>query len=222
MMKNSWILFIVSVLLCISCEKKQQKLAFVGMKIEPTISDDGQAISDTILHKVLPFSFINQDGKTITEKEMQGKITIVDFFFTTCPTICRDMTGNMVELQKMLQGEEGIMILSHSVNPTYDSPKILKEYADSYGANTKNWHFLTGEQKAIYKQGFDSYFINANKDELAPGGFLHSEFFVLVDKNGHLRSRRDEHGNIKAMYDGTKAEEVKMLYQDIKRLQKEQ
>jgi protein SCO1/2 len=224
MHKISSLLFasIIGLMTFISCTPNEKQLAYVGVKVETDIDDNGNVIMDTVRHRVPEFSFINQNGKTITHKDFEGSIYVVDFFFTTCPTICKDMTGNMIELQKMTKGMENLRFLSHSVNPEYDTPEVLMNYAKSYGADLSNWDFVTGEKSAIYTQGLKGYFVEAEEAELAPGGFLHSEFFVLVDKKGHIRSRKDKHGNIKAMYDGTNAEDVKMLYQDIKTLQKEE
>lgn len=213
-------LFIV-LLAFTACKKNKKELSFVGLNLETNVDENGKLVLDTIIHKVPDFKFINQDGKTITNKDLEGNIYVADFFFTTCPTICKDMTGNMIELQKMTQGTKNLRFISHSVNPTYDTPEILKAYAKSYGADLSNWDFVTGDKEEIYTQGLKGYFVEAEEAELAPGGFLHSEFFVLVDKNGHIRSRKDRKGNVIAMYDGTNKEEVKKLYQDIKLLLKE-
>ncbi len=216
--------YILIALICgiVSCQKPNQKnLAYVGMKIETNYDDKGKLVIDTLKHKIPEFALVNQDNDLVTNHKLKGRVYVADFFFTTCPSICKTMSGNMVELQKMLAGTQDFRIVSHSVNPEYDTPRILKEYADKMGAATNNWDFLTGEKEEIYSLGLKGYFAEAEESELAPGGFLHTENFVLVDREGYIRSRVDEKGNVKAVYDGTNSEDIKLLYQDIKTLLKE-
>lgn len=221
-MINRLFIFIVLVFGIISCQKKSdKKLAYVGLKIETNYDDQGNLVIDTLKHRIPEFALVNQDNDLVTNEKLKGKVYVADFFFTTCPSICKTMSGNMVELQKMLAGTKDFHIVSHSVNPEYDTPKILREYAETMGAKTINWDFLTGEKEEIYSLGLQGYFAEAEESELAPGGFLHTENFVLVDREGYIRSRVDEHGNIKAVYDGTNSEDIKLLYQDIKTLLKE-
>mgnify|MGYP000086872636 CR=1 FL=1 len=221
-MRNNTIwmcLFCLSVIsVLISCGNAgKNKLAYVGESLQ--LNDAGKL--DTVLHTIPVFSFMNQDSVLVTSADYAGKIYVADFFFTSCPTICKEMSGNLVELQKIVSIFPEVHILSHTVNPDFDTPDVLKKYAEDLGANTLNWNFVTGEKEVIYKQGLEGYFIEAEKSEIAPGGFLHSELFVLVDKQGHIRSSRDEFGNPIAAYDGTNHEDVKKLIQDIKTLVKE-
>lgn len=223
-MKTNFLLFLkisLMALVVLSCEKTSNKLAYVGVKIESNYDKDGNLVIDTLKHKIPEFALINQANDLVTNEKLKGKVYVADFFFTTCPTICKTMSGNMVELQKLMSGTKDFHIVSHSVNPEYDSPKILQEYADKMGAKTHNWDFLTGDKEAIYTLGIKGYFSEAEESELAPGGFLHTENFVLVDREGYIRSRKDENGNVKAVYNGTDVEDVKLLAQDIKRLLKE-
>lgn len=194
--------FIVLVALLASCNSpKKPSLPFLGPK---EISETG----DTLYHTITPFSFLSQDSAIITEEYLKGKITIVDFFFTTCPTICPIMTTNMVELQKELKEIEGIQFLSHTVDPETDTPNKLKRYAKRRNANLKNWQFVTGPKEDLYIQGLRSYLVSTQEDALAPGGFLHSSFFALVDQNLKLRG----------VYDGTNDEEIKKLKKDLNTL----
>ncbi len=194
--------FIVLVALLASCNSpKKPSLPFLGPK---EISETG----DTLYHTIAPFSFLSQDSAIITEEYLKGKITIVDFFFTTCPTICPIMTTNMVELQKELKEIEGIQFLSHTVDPETDTPNKLKRYAQRRNANLKNWQFVTGPKEDLYTQGLRSYLVSTQEDALAPGGFLHSSFFALVDQNLKLRG----------VYDGTNDEEIKKLKKDLNTL----
>lgn len=194
--------FIVLVALLASCNSpKKPSLPFLGPK---EISETG----DTLYHTITPFSFLSQDSAIITEEYLKGKITIVDFFFTTCPTICPIMTTNMAELQKELKEIEGIQFLSHTVDPETDTPNKLKRYAKRRNANLKNWQFVTGPKEDLYTQGLRSYLVSTQEDALAPGGFLHSSFFALVDQNLKLRG----------VYDGTNDEEIKKLKKDLNTL----
>ena len=162
-----------------------------------------------------PFRFTNQDGKTITNADYKGKIYVADFFFTTCPGICKIMTGNMKRLQDEFVKNEDFALLSHTVNPERDTVETLRKYATEKGADTKNWNFVTGTKDSIYTIA-ESYFANASPDSLAPGGFLHSEYFILVDKQGRIRCREEDDGNIKAVYDGTSTSDMNKLKEDIK------
>lgn len=218
---NRFYIILTLVIAMMSCQKSEKKLAYVGVNIETNYDDNGKLVIDTLKHKIPDFALINQDNDLVTNEKLKGKVYVADFFFTTCPSICKTMSGNMVELQKMMSGTKDFHILSHSVNPEYDSPKILKEYAETMGAKTINWDFLTGDKETIYSLGLKGYFAEAEESELAPGGFLHTENFVLVDKHGYIRSRVDDNGNVKAVYDGTNSQDVKLLYQDIKTLLKE-
>ncbi len=165
--------------------------------------------------KIPPFSFTNQDGKTITNADYKDKIYVADFFFTTCPGICKIMTGNMLRLQKEFKDNKDFYLLSHTVNPERDTVETLRRYARDKGADTRNWNFVTGTKDSIYKIA-ESYFANVMPDSLAPGGFLHSEFFILVDKEGKVRCRKEDDGNVKAVYDGTSESDMKKLIDDIK------
>lgn len=180
--------------------------------------------------KVPEFSFTNQDGKTISNKDYEGKVYVVEFFFTTCPTICPRMNANMVDIQnhfKEFQDDFGIA--SFTINPLYDTPEVLKAYAEQYGVNNPNWHFMTGDKDAIYQLANIGFNIYAGENEEAEGGFEHSGNFALVDKNGFLRSRKDKFGNPKIFYKGIvseaekfdedgEEEEISILKEDIKKL----
>ncbi len=209
---------LLAVLFCVagiySCStKKNQNLAFVGPQ---------QIVKgDTIFHKVPEFTLVNQNKDSISNSDLAGKVYVADFFFTTCPSICPIMTNNLVKVQRALKGEDNFALVSHTVNPEFDREGILQEYAAKMHADTSNWDFLTGTKEAIYNTAFHGYFANAGEDELAPGGFLHSEYFILVDAQGRVRSGYDKQGNVKGVYDGTNDQDVLQLIQDIKKLLKE-
>ncbi|WP_333696673.1 SCO family protein [Flavobacterium sp.] len=148
------------------------------------------------------FSLTNQDGKTITEKDFEGKVYLVEFFFSTCPTICPVMNQNMVELQNHFEGESNFGIASITINPDYDSSQVLKAHAQHLGVKNPNWHFLTGDKKYIYdiaNKGF-TIFVGENKE--MDGGFEHSGLFALIDKKGKIRCRKDNSGNPIVYYSG--------------------
>lgn len=183
--------------------------------------------------KVPDFSFTDQNGNTITNKDYEGKVYLVEFFFTTCPTICPRMSKNLVQIQNNFQGYEDFGVASFTINPDNDTPEVLKEYAKKYGMTNPNWHLMTGDIDAIYElanQGFNLY---TAKDDQAAGGFEHSGNFALIDKNGFIRSRRDAFGNPKIYYNGIISEEEKyddegvkeeitILKEDIAKLLKEE
>ncbi|AKA35555.1 SCO family protein [Flagellimonas lutaonensis] len=182
--------------------------------------------------KVPPFSFLNQDSVLVTDKDYLGKVYVVEFFFTTCPTICPVMTKNLVELQNTFAYTEDFGVASFTINPRYDTPTVLKKYAEKNGITDPDWHLLTGDQDEIYRLAEEGFYIVANEVEDAPGGFEHSGMFALVDKEGYIRSRKDGFGNPLIYYRGTitqeqgtnaegEEEQISLLKEDIKKLLKE-
>lgn len=172
--------------------------------------------------KTIPeFLFTNQDNLQISNADFKGKVTVVEFFFTTCPTICPIMNRNMQILDKEYHQNENFAIASFSINPEYDTPKILKEYAEQYQVKSLNWHFLTGDKDEIYELANVGFNLYTKQMENAPGGFEHSGHFALIDKDGFIRSRSDAHGNPMIFYQGTELNEVELLKEDIKKLLEE-
>ncbi|EAS20813.1 conserved hypothetical protein [Flavobacteria bacterium BBFL7] len=174
-------------------------------QFDPTLVDDSMLFVKKY-HKVAPFKLINQNGDTITENDYKNKIYVADFFFTTCPTICPTMTKNMSVLQEEFKDDEEVVFLSHSVTPEYDTPAILKAYAVEKGVLDYKWNLVTGKKEEIYNLARKSYL--AVKDAPYGGQYdmVHTENFILVDKEGRLRSRT---------YDGTDMEEIEALIDDI-------
>jgi protein SCO1/2 len=165
------------------------------------------------------FSFINQDSVTITRDSLLGSIYVANFFFTSCPTICPTMTRNMSYLQDKLSVYPNIRFLSHTVDPYNDTPEKLSNYVrlmqqKNVSIDLTNWDFVTGEKDKLYESAAN-YFVNASVDSLAPGGFLHSEYFILIDKQGRVRSGIDINGNVVGAYDGTNEVQMKDLINDI-------
>lgn len=169
-------------------------------------------------HTIPEFQLVNQEGELMGSDFYKGKVYVAEFFFTTCPSICLIMNQNMTLVQKSFIGRPDFGIASFSVNPEYDTPEILADYGKRIGAVHPNWHFFTGDQKEIYDLGLKGFFVNASEDEVAPGGFLHSEYFILVDRDGRIRSRLDEYGNPRMVYDGTNSEHVQQLITDAELL----
>lgn len=167
---------------------------------------------DTVYHSVAPFKFINQDGIYVTDKNYEGKIYVADYFFTTCKSICPKMANELQRIQEKFQYSKGLVqILSHTVNPENDSVPVLKSYSEMVHADTKMWNFVTGDKKELYDMARYSYLVNAMQGDGGKDDFIHSELFVLVDKEKHIRG----------IYDGTNIKEVNNLLDDIKVLMAE-
>ena len=163
-------------------------------------------------HQIPPFELINQNGETITQSDFEGKIYVADFFFTTCPGICPKMTANMADVQNAFLDDESVLLLSHSVTPTRDSIEALKSYALAKGVVDTKWHLATGDRSLIYELGRKFYFAEEDLGlEKGEDDFLHTENFLLVDGQGHLRG----------IYSGLNKTDVQQLIADIKTLQRE-
>jgi protein SCO1/2 len=164
------------------------------------------------------FLLTDQNKKEISNKDYDGKVYVVEFFFSTCPTICPIMNQNMLTIQNEFFGNPNFGIASITINPENDTVEVLKKHAEELGVKSTNWHFLTGDQKYIYEianKGFNLY-AGENKD--ANGGFEHSGLFALIDKEGNIRCRKDKFGNPILYYDGLDKKGVKAIIEDIKKL----
>ena len=176
-------------------------------------------------HKIADFSFINQNNEVVINDSLNGNIYIANFFFTLCPTICPVMTKNMAYVQSKLSVYPNIKFLSHTVDPLNDTPERMLNYVaelknKNVNISLSNWDFVTGEKDELYTIA-QSYFVNVSMDSLAPGGFLHSEYFVLVDKEGRVRSGVDQYNNVVGVYDGTNDAQMKDIVNDVKVLMAE-
>ena len=156
-------------------------------------------------HTIADFSLINQNGETITQDFYKNKIYVADFFFTTCPTICPVMTENMVYLQSQIANDKDVLLLSHSVTPDIDSVAQLKKYALEKGVNDKKWNLVTGDKKHIYELARKSYLAVKTDGDGGPFDMIHTENFILIDKDRRIRGT----------YDGTNKEEMDKLLQDL-------
>ena len=179
--------------------------------------------------KVPDFSFINQDSMVISNEDYKGKVFVVDFFFTTCPSICPLMSKNLVEIQEEFREFENFGLASFTINPQYDTPSVLKRYAENYGISDMDWHLLTGDLEQVYDLANTGFNMYAAKDDQVFGGFEHSGMFALIDKQGYIRSRLDDFGNPIIYYRGTiseqqeisdegESQQISILKEDIRKL----
>lgn len=162
-------------------------------------------------HRVRPFSFVDQDGNTVTQETLAGKVYVVEYFFATCEGICPKMNENLNTVYRQFKGDPRVMFLSHTVDPEEDSSSALKEYSKRFEADSRQWKFLTGDKKALYDQARYSYLISAEDDTSGLSidkDFIHDNHFVLVDTSGRIRG----------MYDGLQAQEMIKLAGDIRSL----
>lgn len=190
----------------ISCGNDAPKtLPIIGERLGLT------ATGDTIYPTIPDFSFINQNGETVTNADFKGKIYVVDFFFTHCPTICPKVTAQMLRVHDRFKDSSGVLLLSHSIDPKHDTIGRLKEYAGKLGVVAPKWQFVTGEKDSIFGIA-DDYFSIAKENAEAPGGFDHSGRLILVDKKRHVRS----------FCDGTDAKDVDRFMGDVQTLLREQ
>ena len=201
MIKN---LFVLVLLLIVGCAEKTEikNLPIFGNKEFLEGVD-----VDTLYHTIPSWSFQNQYGDTINSDSYKGKIHVVDFFFSHCPTICPAMTMNMVKLQKSAK-DLNIGFVSFTVDPQKDSSERLLWYQDAFGINGDNWNLLTGNQSLIYQLGVNGFLVPNQEDALAPGGFLHSEKMMLIDAKSRIRG----------YYVGTDEYQIKVLLNDIRKL----
>lgn len=189
-------------------------ILFLGFYLTVTWIIPGYGkVTYPVLSDVQPFSFVDQDGRTITNKDVAGKVYVAEYFFTTCKGICPKMNTNLKSVYEKYKSEPGFLILSHSVDPVTDSVARLKKYADSLGVDSKHWLFLTGNKDSLYVAARVSYLLDDPKNNLTPieEQFIHTQFFALVDKSGKVRK----------IVDGLEKEELKQMDQAIDHLLKE-
>ncbi len=186
-----------------ACSPKNEKLPIFGEH-----EFNGK---DTVYHTIAPFQFVDQDSAAVTNATFKGKIYVADFFFTSCRTICPIMKTQMLRVYEATKDMDDVLILSHTIDPEYDTVALLRDFADRLGVESKHWHFVTGVKDSIFKIAQTSYFATALEDKTEPDGYIHSGAFLLIDKLGRIRGK----------YDGTKEQDVNQLIADIKRLRSE-
>jgi len=191
-------------------KKKQRLQVFQPSDVNPELVDaDMQRTAKA--HRIADFKLVDQTGDTITNADFEDKIYVADFFFTTCPSICPKMTANLTELSKFYSQDEDIMFLSHSVTPQIDSVPVLAEYGVKNGADPKKWKLTTGSKKHIYELARRSYFAVTTEGDGGESDFIHTENFILVDKERKIRG----------FYDGTSKDDMERLKEDIEILRYE-
>lgn len=209
--RNSIILLLLlSFIFACNEHKESDKPTLLLPVLGPKKSADTNG-TDTIYHTIGNFKLINQNKDTVSEKTTENKIYVANFFFATCQSICPEMSTQFTRVQEEFKNTTDFLILSHSVNPLHDTAEVLAAYAGKYGAINNKWHLLTGNKKTIYDLAKNDYLVNALEDDGTPEGFLHSELFLLVDKQKRIRG----------MYDGTDSIQVNKLIADIKLLKTE-
>lgn len=198
----------------ISCSNNasdsQQRLPILGSREPITRVVDGVEQIDTVYHQIPEFSFLNQDSAMVSQDFFADGVYIANFFFTHCPSICPTMQRNLLEVYKEYVGDTRVKFLSHSIDFKYDSPEVLKNYANKLGVTNDQWQFVTGSKADIYGIA-DKYMVYTKEDANAPGGYDHSGYFVLVDKDRHIRGA----------YDGTSLDQIELLRKELKILLKE-
>ncbi len=204
-------LVFISLLVLLACNSEKKQLPILGERTTKTANVNGENSVDTIYATVPYFSFINQNGDSLSQKDVNGKIYVADFFFISCPTICPVMKKEMIRVFNAFKGDTALMLLSHTIDPVHDTIALLKQYATDLGSDGKQWQFLTGERERIYEMAEKGYYATAMPDSTAPGGFVHSGGFILVDRLSRVRG----------IYDGTDAKQVDQLIEDISVLKQE-
>lgn len=197
------LLLTANCLLLVGCVTKEKPLPIFGQR--DVIG------ADTVYHTISKFSFVDQDSATITNETFKDKIYVADFFFTSCRTICPIMKTQMLRVYHATKEMPDVLILSHTIDPEFDTVALLRDFAQRLDVESKRWHFVTGVKDSIYKVAQTSYFATAIEDKTEPDGFIHSGAFLLIDKKGRIRGK----------YDGTLEEEVNRLISDIKKLRRE-
>ncbi|MDF2436759.1 MAG: hypothetical protein K0Q95_1135 [Bacteroidota bacterium] len=167
--------------------------------------------TDTTYHTVKDFHFIDQDGKTVRQKDLDGSVYVADFFFTTCHSICPVMSNQMERIYTKYKNNPEVKFISHTVDPEIDTVKQLKDYALKHNADSKQWLFVTGDKKELYDVARTGYFLDAQQGDGGPDDFIHTQNFALVDKDKRIRG----------YYDGTDSTDVDQLIKDIELLLKE-
>lgn len=179
---------------------------------------DNKGTSNTNLIEIGPapkFELTNQDNKKISNKEYLGKVYVLEFFFSTCPTICPKMNKSMMEIQNKFFGNPNFGIASITINPETDTAEVLKKHTQDLGVKSSNWHFLTGDKTYIFELANKGFNLYAGENNKVSGGFEHSGLFALIDKKGNIRCRNDAYGNPILYYDGLDKNGVKAIQQDI-------
>ncbi|WP_264522727.1 SCO family protein [Flavobacterium sp. N502536] len=194
---------------------KGNRLDNVGVK---TSKADGKLIK---IGPAPKFELTNQDNAKVSNETYKGKVYVLEFFFTTCPSICPKMNLSMLEIEKTFFGNPNFGIVSITIDPKHDTPQVLKDHAKLLGVKSSTWNFLTGDKTTIMELSNKGFNLYAGENEKVSGGFEHSGLFALIDKDGNIRCRKDEFGNPNIYYDGLDKKGVREIQEDIKILLEE-
>jgi protein SCO1/2 len=194
-----------------SCTQQKEPLPYYGSEEVLRQDEKGEDYIDTVYKQVTGFNFIDQDSNRVTEETVAGKVYVVDFFFTSCPTICPKMKQQMLRIYEKFEANDNVVLLSHSIDIRNDTVPKLKRYAEKLEIDSRRWHMVTGTKDGVYGIAED-YILPAQEDQAAPGGYLHSGQFVLMDGDHHIRG----------YYDGTVPTDVDLLMQHMEWLLEEQ
>lgn len=207
---NKVLLPAILLVILIACGEVKQKyeLPVIGRSEVVEREVDGKTVYDTVYHTIADFRFVNQDSAIVTNATFEDKIYVTDFFFTSCPTICPIMKQQMLRIYAAYEDNPQVALLSHTIDPEYDTVALLKDFSEKLGVSSDKWHFVTGDQDEIYEIGEKSYLSVMAEEEGAPGGYIHSGAIILVDKDRRIRS----------VMDGTVPEQVDVMIGDIQRL----
>lgn len=206
-----WGFLAISVFAACGPGSNKTALPIYGNREPVTKTIDGKSVTDTVYQTIPPFKFINQYGDSITNKSLDGDIYVADFFFTSCPSICPVMQRNMLNVYQAFKTVNDFKIISFSIDPKYDSVRVLKKYADKLGVAGKTWYFLQGKKDDTYKLAGNFLMSAPTEDKNVPGGHTHDGYFVLIDKQKRIRGT----------YMGTDPEQVTRMIADIKILRAE-
>ncbi|TDD96525.1 SCO family protein [Flavobacterium cellulosilyticum] len=186
------------------------------------VSNSSKTDKNLILIGPAPkFELKNQDNLMISNETYKGKVYVLEFFFSTCPTICPKMNLSLLDIEKTFFGNPNFGIVSISIDPEHDTPSVLKSHRELLGVKSENWNFLTGDKTYIFDLSNKGFNLYAGENNKARGGFEHSGLFALIDKNGNIRCRKDDYGNPILYYDGLDKKGVRDIQQDIAILLKE-
>jgi len=188
-----------------SCRPGISSLPFLGEHEVVQKNIDGKIISDTILYRVPDFILTDQDSLPFTQDLLNEKVYVAYFFFTSCPATCPIMTNAMKRVYKVVGENPGFEIVAHTIDPKRDTPQKLRKFAEKNEVLHENWHFVTADMEYLYDLGIKGYYLSMGQHDQAPGGYIHSAKFILVDRQGHLRG----------FYEGTDAEQVARMIEGI-------
>lgn len=194
---------------------KGNRLDNVGLK---TSKSDAKLLT---IGPAPKFELTNQDDTKVSNQTYKGKVYVLEFFFTTCPSICPKMNLSMLEIEKTFFGNPNFGIVSITIDPAHDTPQVLKDHAKLLGVKSSNWNFLTGDKATIMDLSNKGFNLYAGENAKVNGGFEHSGLFALIDKDGNIRCRKDEFGNPILYYDGLDKKGVRDIQEDIKILLEE-